>query len=147
MGSRLLAGLGQGLQTFASLQHQRDLEEQARAEKDAEVKRQIARDAVAKALADANIRNLDADNARADTAASLAAYKVMFPEAKPVDMSSGYDLRPTGPNGRLQYIPKPGTQGGPIDTGFDSPPPAPSASRPAPATTPSPAAPATTPSP
>lgn len=63
---RIFAGLGTGLQTFAGLQTQANERKRQQQEHDAEVARQIARDALQKTLVDAQIRNLNADNERQD---------------------------------------------------------------------------------
>ncbi len=63
---RIFAGLGQGLQTFAGLQTQANERKRQQQEHDAEVQRQIARDALQKTLVEAQIGNLTADNERQD---------------------------------------------------------------------------------
>lgn len=133
MGSRFLSGLGQGLQTFAqwqqnanTRQHQQSMEEQA-------TQREIARDALQRTLIQAQI---DALKNKPSTPITLPDGsvlvgpdgKVIYENAKdptPRAPGEGYELRPTGPNGRLRYLPKPGVDGQAVDTGFDAPPPAP----------------------
>lgn len=63
---RVLAGLGSGLQTFAGLQGQANRYKDEQAQQEQERQRQISRDALAKALGDAQIGNLAADNERQD---------------------------------------------------------------------------------
>lgn len=122
---RVLAGLGSGLQTFAGLQGQANRYKDEQAQQEQERQRQISRDALAKALGDAQIKHLgepsDFERFKSDPEGYSQFKAAGF---RPLAPGKQYDLRQDA-DGNYVYIPRPEAGSGktPMNTGITAPPP------------------------